>query len=577
MRLIPSPLVAIHSRRTSRSFASASQVCSPLIALNGNNLESVFIKCLVYAGSGHRNRRKRQPYQAVIPSTKRATCVQSAWSYIRLPLLIREDIQTIGMPLSRRRLLGVVDYYDTPGQEDDHNKITPKINASYQGIRHIQGFDVHKKRAMAIAELAMHHQQAVMEIENDIESMIELAHTTAEPAISQEANISIERLFQKYRGLPGGRIAFFNEPTRQGLMELLIAAARRNSHTTLKFLSVLDELQHANLPIPQAMCNAAIHLVGKSLGRVNSRGAEASLRRWMLMEASLGFQGDIYTFNILLDVAVKGEQYALAEMILDEMKQRGIKPDRVTRIGLIYFYGVRGDGDGIRRTYRELINEDMIVDTVVLNCVIASLLRAGEVEAADHVYSRMKDFAATTERREVRHVSEKSARAIQRLLKGADAKDARLLQQLQDISPDTKTFIIFVEYHISNTGDLDRIAQYLDDMQALRIAPTGKIFVDLFRGFFHHGGARFTWWTAEKLEKVWNSFQQLVEQEQSHVYWGKWVVIWMLRAYARCCGRDLALQKWSYIKARWSHAEEHEPLMLSVIHYAVPKSTFNTR
>ena len=577
MRLIPSPPVAIHSRRTSRSFTSISQVCSPLIVLNGDNLEDYFINCLVYAGSGHRNRRKRQLYQAVVPATKRVTCVQSTWSYSQLPLLIREDIQTIGMPLSKRRLLGVVDYYDISGKEDTHDEIVPKMNASYKGVRYIQGFDAHKKRARAIAELATHHQQAVLETERAIESMIKLAHTTSKSTTSQEADISIERLFQQYRGLPNGRIAFFDESTRQGLMELLITAARRDPHTTLKFLSVLDELQHANLPIPQAMCNAAIHLVGKSIGRVNSRGAESSLRRWILMEASLGFQGDIYTFNILLDVAVKGEQYALAEMILDEMKQRGIKPDRVTRIGLIYFYGVRGDGDGIRRTYRELINEDMIVDTVVLNCVIASLLRAGEVEAAHHVYLRMKDFATTTGIQEVRRVSEKSAKAIQKLLKSADAKDSRLLQQLQDISPDTKTFLIFVEYHISNTGDLDRIAQYLDDMQALRIAPTGKIFVDLFRGFFHHGGAGFTWWTVEKLEKVWQSFQQLVKQEQSHVYWGKWVVIWMLRAYARCCGRDIALQKWSYIKARWSQAEEYEPLMLNIIHYAVPKSTYNTQ
>ena len=149
--------------------------------------------------------------------------------------------------------------------------------------------------------------------------------------------------------------------------------------------------------------------------------------------------------------------------------------------------------------------------------------------------------------------------------------------QLQDISPDTKTFLIFVEYHISNTGDIDTIAQYLDDMQGLGIAPTGKIFVDLFRGFYYHNRVGFTWWTAEKLEKVWQSFQQLAEQEQSRVYWGKWIVIWMLRAYTRCCGRSVALQKWAYAKPRWHQAEEHEQLMLSIIRRAADRSKYHVQ
>ena len=366
-----------------------------------------------------------------------------------------------------------------------------------------------------------------------------------------------ETVFNAYSALPFPGVMLLSDKTRQLLFRRLSVVETKNQMSSMQFLSVIDDMKAANLPIPAVAWNSAIAFTGRCFVRVTAVQVEGAIRLWREMEQEAGVKSGGVTFTILFDIATKARKFVLAEMILQEMASRRLPLNRFARTGLIYYYGLKGDGQGVRRAYRELVDAGHIVDTVVMDCVMVSLLKAGELPAAEHLYERMKQMFARKTGARVPLRGWKESREIGLILDRAERMlktDPQKLQQLQDeqlLAPGLRTYVILIEHHVSVTGELRRVTRLLDEMQSLGLPIHGRIFLKLFKGFAYHGGIRYTSWTKVRLESVWAAFCSTLDSGTEDVQLQKWMVIWITRAFTKCCGRLRALEVWAELKPRW--------------------------
>jgi pentatricopeptide repeat protein len=378
-------------------------------------------------------------------------------------------------------------------------------------------------------------------------------------AVVQNKSNSLDELYSHYRALPQPNILHIDAKSRELMLRRLSVPDVKTEKAMLRYLSVLEDMKQAGLHIDLHKWNSAVHLAGRSFGHVTSQEVEVALRMWKEMEQQASMASNVVTFNILFDIATKAGQFALAEMILGEMRTRKISFSRFSYVSLIYYHGIRGDGASIRRTYRSLVEADQIVDSVVLNCVIASLLRAGELPAAMNVYTRMRLFCRWQKARPYRQLAaRKPEREIGKSLDKLANKyrgNTAMIQQLQDnqsISPDVHTYIILIQHHVSCTGELQTVAALLDEMHETEVVLEGRLFLELFRGFSQHGNKPYTLWTPSRLEDVWQAFITCLDNEMPDIYVSKWISIWILRAFEHCFGRSQSLAVWEELRQRWN-------------------------
>lgn len=373
----------------------------------------------------------------------------------------------------------------------------------------------------------------------------------------EDENCTHEAAFEAYSALPFPGVALLPHSSIRLLFRRLSVVEIKNKDSMLRYLSVVDEMKSAGLPMTEAEWNSAILFCGKCFTIIRQDNVKDALQIWKEMEHGANVKSGNVTFNILFDIAAKAGKFVLAEMILKEMEDRKLSVNRYARVGRIYYHGLRRDGESVRRAYRELVEEGEIVDTVVMNCLIASLIRAEEPAAAEQVYERMKHVLQNhTGLRDLPTYSWKHTRDLGRALDRA----ARMfkyhplkLEQIQNeqlLAPDIHTYSIFIEHHASRTGELSRIGALLTEMKHFGVPMHGRIFLKIFKGFAFHGGIRHTFWTKTRLESVWKSLLDALDEE-NEVRIMKWMVIWTVRAFARCAGRERGLEVWGELRRRW--------------------------
>lgn len=375
-----------------------------------------------------------------------------------------------------------------------------------------------------------------------------------------------EQIYETYSQLPSVGVKYLSDHYRRLLLHRLSVIETKSKTAMLRYLTLVDHMKEASIPLLQAEWNSAISYAGRCYARVEASEVEAALRIWKEMEQEAEVESGTVTFNILFDIAIKAGKYVLAEMILEEMKTRGLEYNRFSYVSLIYYYGVKGDGGAVRKAYRDMVDAGQIIDTVVMNCIIASLLRAKELPAAEQVYERMKQLVYRKTGQFVPNSDWRASRDLGRALDKAsrvmrnDKESLQRLQAEQFLVPDLRTFTIFIDHHTLVTGELRRVTALLEDMQTLRIPMHGRIFVKIFKGFAYHGGVKYTSWTRQRLETVWTSLLSILDEENEgeSEHMMKWTVVWIVRAFAQCCGRARALQIWEEVRDRWRIAGDDE-------------------
>lgn len=378
----------------------------------------------------------------------------------------------------------------------------------------------------------------------------------------EDPKTSPEYSYRLYRALPAPRIPYLDSKTRHNLLRNLGVVERKDEESMLRYLSVVDDMKAVGIPLTTYEWNCATSFAGRYVGWTTEIEVEAGLRLWKEMEHVAGVKANAATFNILFDMATKAGKFKLAEMIYDEMKNRGHAFNRFHHVSLIHYYGIRADGEGVRKAYKALVEAGEIVDTIVLNCMISSLFRAYEPQAAEQVYERMKMLHKHRSGAELPPRDYKKRREVTKTLMRMTEHAKRtpaMLKRFQNqsiIAPDVQTYRILIQYLAVHAGELNKTVMLLDDMRWFEVPLNGSIFFALFKGFALHGGIRYSHWTQDRLESVWRAYMQAIERQDEDLYIGKWMVTWVLKAYAKCSGRARTIEIWDEIKERWKAQDE---------------------
>ena len=353
-------------------------------------------------------------------------------------------------------------------------------------------------------------------------------------------NSTNRSLFEVYQKLPSPGVAFLPKGIIRIFLQRMSTPVVKTGKIMLRYLTLIDDMQKAKLPITRSEWSSAIYLAGRSFGKVTQSDMAYAFRLWREMEQEAGVKASYVTFNILFDIAVRAGKYPLADSILREMHTRGLRLNRLGRVSLMYYHGLLGDGDAVRKTYRDFVDAGEIVDTLVLNCVIASLMNAGEPAAAEQTYERMKDLQQRMSRKKradgsdliyrryprggSMHIDrELASNSLNRvLLRASNLKKAlpEHHQQLQDsmpLRPDDRTFKAMISHHANVSGNLNRLTVLLNEMiETFEIPMQAIQFQLLFKGFALHGTMRNsdTLWSAKRLELAWDTCRSLVKETQ---------------------------------------------------------------
>ncbi|KIW26812.1 uncharacterized protein PV07_06616 [Cladophialophora immunda] len=347
-------------------------------------------------------------------------------------------------------------------------------------------------------------------------------------------------LFRAYKRLPQPGVGFLPKGTVRIFLQRMSTPWQKSEKSMIRYLSLIDDMQKANLPIARSEWASAIYLAGRSFSKVTESELNAALRLWRQMEQEAGVQAHNVTFNILFDIAVRANKYPLAQMILKEMHDRGLHLNRLGRVSVIYYHGLRGDGDAVRKAYRDFVDAGEIVDTLVLNCVMAALFNAQEPAAAEQIYERMKSLHMNT-RREVRSdgtiasyrqypgpgpelIHRKlAANSLRRVLLFASRLKHLLpehhkeAQEMMPLRPDHTTFRTMISYHANVSGNLNRITVLINEMSELFGLSLQSIHYQLlFKGFALHGATRnpHATWNLHRLNLAWEACRKDIREGQ---------------------------------------------------------------
>jgi len=373
-----------------------------------------------------------------------------------------------------------------------------------------------------------------------------------------------QEIYHLYRALPTPRAAYLPSKMRHAMLHSLSVVEKKDEHSMLRYLSVVDDMKQCAIPLLVSEWNSAISFVASYVNKITEVEVEAALQMWREMEHVSGVKGNEATFNVLFDAACKAGKFVLAEMIYNEMENRGFSMDRFHYVSLIFFHGLKKNGDEARAAYKALVEAGEIVDTVVLNAMISALIRSSEPAAAENVYERMKKMHFGQKHPKLPQRDWKKRRAVNlslKLMGQLSRNDLELRESFQSesmVAPDLHTYRILINYSAVKAGDLQMTVRLLDEMKIFEIHLHGALFLAVFRGFATHGGVRYTEWDESRLESVWNSLLKCIDDQAEDVQLSKWLISWALWAFGKCAGKARTMAAWEEVRERWTDPTEEE-------------------
>ena len=336
---------------------------------------------------------------------------------------------------------------------------------------------------------------------------------------------SNQYIFRLYRDIPSPGVERLSKRSRGILLRRLSAPSKRRRIDMLRYMALLEDMLVAGFPLSRSLWTSAIHLAGRCLplgiGRVGSIEVERAIGVWRKMEHLGGIKADDAVFGVLFDVAVRAEQYTVAERLIKEMKARNVDFARFGKVSYIFYKGALGDVDGIREAFAGFVASGEIVDTVVLNCLITSFMWAGDFQTAERIYERMlkaqrsvrdiglkarsHDPILSLEFSDYRNRTKKLGQVLQQAaaLSNISPEHHRTLQDALPLTPDSRTFHIMLCHYARRTGNLTSLMSTLKDMaETYDTPPRFLVYVLIFDGFARFGGWKKQW-SAEKLRETW--------------------------------------------------------------------------
>lgn len=366
-----------------------------------------------------------------------------------------------------------------------------------------------------------------------------------------------EDLYTLYRKLPDERVSYIPHETLFPLLRHLsrVPASRFQKSYADNFLAILYDMRAASMPINIHLWTTAIRFSGLA------EGPRQAVRLWREMEQHYDIVANNYTFSVLFDLTIKSGNFALAEMIEKEARERHIPLDRISRMSRIFYYGLLGDGAGVRRSYAAFVDAGEIVDTAVLTNVISALIDAGEYPAAVETFERMKTLHKEKQGATQAPHEWRQRRELRGLLRDAAHHyrdrpgDRQKFQDAAPVNPDWRTYRAFLTHHSRTTADWPAIESLLTEMKKEGIPLNREIYRVLFQGFAKHGGIQVVSWNGRNLEMVWKSFERSCQKRPQEFAYDASLVIAIVKGFAFVVSKPRARVVWEVLRGMWTVEE----------------------
>jgi len=410
----------------------------------------------------------------------------------------------------------------------------------------------------------------------------DVEHVRRLERLLQDDEAPHDMVYEVYKKLPAPGVVYLRLSTIRCMLHHLSIVERPTPAAMQRFPAILDDMKTAHIHIITSEWTSAIYLTGRAMGKVTAYDLHSAISLWQDMEQRAGLKSTYVTLNVLFNIAVKANEFALAETFLQIMKTRKIKMHRHHRSSLIFYYGVKQDGNAVRRAYQNMINCGDVIDTSIMNSVIAALIRAGEASPAEHVFERMKRLHAT------RRISAPGHRFFthawrdrrslgifltyegRRLTKTNEPDKLKQLQEFAPIAPDTHTYAILIRYHASTAGNIDRVKELLREMRLNSLPLNGTIFIVIFYGFNSFGGVRYSSWTPSELEKFYAQYIKALKEKLEGTWLSCLAVLATLRAFSRVSGRERTVEVWQELRSLWDPSEDELEEVLMALRKLAP-------
>ncbi|KAF1934759.1 hypothetical protein EJ02DRAFT_460932 [Clathrospora elynae] len=551
----------VSQKTAKRNFRKPAINHPPRPKSSHDHMDNLFIQALVRAGSCSEHARPMSslrgiaPYASKYHKTRRKSTWQRAEEEFKIGPEGKRPFKKV-KNFAEKELKALVDYYgmelDTLPEEDPHDDGKLVWNVD--------------------------HLHEPWPLRDEVDA----AHINKLEKLLKDEEAPHDLVFETYKKLQSPGVVYLKIDTIRALLHHLSIVERPSLIAMQRFLSILDDMKTAHIHIIRPEWTSAIHLTGRAMGAVTADSLQSALYTWREMEHRAGVTGGYVTFNVLFTIAVKAGRLTLAETFMKEMRARKLPMHRHYRVSLLYYYGVLQNGNAVRKTYQELVGAGDIVDTVVMNAVIASLLRAGEPSAAEHVFERMKRLHAAkqapapghkffnTKWRDRRLLALHFKHEAWRLKKEEKDEGLKQLQDFAPIAPDSRTYGILIRHHAEVAGNIDRVNELLQEMKYNSVPLEGTIFIVIFHGFNSFGGVRYTSWTPSKLEKIWQQYLKASNGHLERTWLSSLAVVAALRAWSRCSDTERTLKAWDEIRKLWEPNEEELENVLRVLRKLVP-------
>ncbi|KAK6208311.1 mitochondrial ribosomal small subunit component [Pestalotiopsis sp. IQ-011] len=479
---------------------------------------------------------------------------------------------------SREEMLAFLDYYDDDITVEDQLEFLKDPYRRRYASPETPQLSLTENQHQLLAPLP----DDVLEPDQETREIMTRLRTAIFNKLLRPNSTKIDDIYDLYRSLPEPRMSYLTGALRHKLLAVLAITHRRNPKSMLRYFAVVADVKSAGFALSRTEWNTAVSFASRYVGNSGQTEAEAALHLWREMEHDAGIMGNEVTFNILFDVAAKSGKFALAEMTYQEMTSRGFQFNRYHHTSLIHFFGLKMDSSGVRAAYKEIVQHGEVVDTIVLNCVIASLLRCGEEASAEYVYRKMK--AADDRSKLIPHRDYTFNKMINKVLVmfgcvGRKHPDlSRTFQSVGMVTPDLSTYRILLNYYGVRLGQMSKVAAFLDEMKFFRVPLHGSVFLALFKGFAAHGDHVGSAWSVKRLVDVYHAYLDAFDGGADSLYLNTWMAMWILRAFAKCTGsREEVLAVYEELRVRWPEDQATDAFMLEFLHHLLLKSGLQER
>ena len=267
-------------------------------------------------------------------------------------------------------------------------------------------------------------------------------------------------------------------------------------------------------------------------------------------------QPDIYTFNILLDIAAETKQVSAARHALALMTEAGIDPNRMTFLILLKCHGLSQQMSGMRSTVLRMKDAGHELGVDGINACMWAYGLNGRHDLVKSIYRLLRHNVSPGE------TDDDLLLALSR-----EIEDEALFCVPGDIKPDGTTFTTVIQimaYH----GDLFTTLNVLSDaLASLRGPVLNGVFRAIFLGFTKHGISPMQderslppplrisnppgqpQWSLQNLQKVFDIFMNLPEEINA----SRTTLHWIMRAFDVTSGRDKVIlqEVWKKLDKRF--------------------------